>query len=406
MKITKNELNKGSTCCQGITRKDAPCRLPPQIGGAYCRFHSLEAPTAGKEGPRSSASQDLLNQATRAEWTRIIIETVGMLVALITVGVVLVQNAIMREQVTLQSNDNRIARRAQLLDIIYGLECARTAALTEKVAPETVESRSEGREGAQSIQESGDRAKVEGPQCWPKSVLRARAEAAMAFAEIEYQNGVLRPDLSGANLRAARLNLAKLGGASLSGADLREAALSGADLGEANMVRTLLGGADLGNTNLNSALLVRAELREALLGGTDLRDSRLTFADLRWADLGGQLYIVQVKDDRELTYSQKFSDGRGPSLLSGATLYGAKVSHAFFGNVDLSKTRGLSASQLEVMVGNSKTKIPEDFARPEHWALSPADQLDFISLKLVQRSEEEKAAELSPSALKPEKKGL
>jgi hypothetical protein len=110
-------------------------------------------------------------------------------------------------------------------------------------------------------------------------------------------NPYTRPDLSDADLRAARLsgaylyqvnlNGARLSGARLSNADLRrchlrEANLSGADLKEAN-----LGGADLSGADLSGASLREANLREADLSRTDLREANLSRADLRKTNLSG-----------------------------------------------------------------------------------------------------------------------
>jgi hypothetical protein len=110
-------------------------------------------------------------------------------------------------------------------------------------------------------------------------------------------NPYTRPDLSEADLRAARLSgaylyhvdlrAARLSGARLSNADLRkshlkEANLSGADFREAN-----LNGADLSGTDLSGASLRFASLRAADLSRADLREANLSGADLRQANFSG-----------------------------------------------------------------------------------------------------------------------
>ena len=77
------------------------------------------------------------------------------------------------------------------------------------------------------------------------------------------EEGGVRADLSGANLRCADLRCANLRGADLSDADLRCANLRGADLSDAD-----LRGADLRGANLSDANLRGADLR-----GADLSDA-------------------------------------------------------------------------------------------------------------------------------------
>ena len=74
------------------------------------------------------------------------------------------------------------------------------------------------------------------------------------------EEGGLKADLRGAELRGANLR-----GANLRGADLRRANLRGADLRRAN----------LRGVNLNGADLRGADLREATLRGADLRGANL-----------------------------------------------------------------------------------------------------------------------------------
>ncbi len=158
-------------------------------------------------------------------------------------------------------------------------------------------------------------------------------------------NPYMRPDLSEADLRAARLggaylhqvNLkgARLNGASLSEADLREARLNGA-----NLTRARLNGANLTATDLRGASLVEADLRGASLGEADLRGADLTEANLSNA------YLREVN--------------LGGAILSGTVL----------GGIDLREASGLETvhhngpSYISIdTVYRSEGQIPEDFLR-------------------------------------------
>ena len=114
------------------------------------------------------------------------------------------------------------------------------------------------------------------------------------------EEGGLKADLRGANLRGADLRRANLRGVNLNGADLRGALLYRADLREAN-----LRGADLSEANLYEANLRGANLYRADLRGADLRE-----ADLREADLRGAL--LYRADLREATL--RGADLRGANL--------------------------------------------------------------------------------------------
>ena len=109
------------------------------------------------------------------------------------------------------------------------------------------------------------------------------------------EEGGLKADLRGADLRGANLcgadlrraNLCgvNLNGASLRGADLREATLRGAILYRADLREADLRGADLSGANLYGANLRGAILYRADFCGADLREATLHGADLRGANL-------------------------------------------------------------------------------------------------------------------------
>ena len=97
-------------------------------------------------------------------------------------------------------------------------------------------------------------------------------------------DGDIRADLHGADLRSADLH-----GADLHGADLRSADLHSADLRDA----------DLRGADLRSAYLRSADLRSADLCGADLRGADLLRADLCGADLDKQTVGLDISCPEE-----------------------------------------------------------------------------------------------------------
>src|SRR6266568_623628 len=132
-------------------------------------------------------------------------------------------------------------------------------------------------------------------------------------------------NLRNANLRGAYLSGAKLNWANLSGADLSWANLSQADLRGTTLVKTDLNNADLSGADLGGAHLSRANLR-----GTILTNAK----------------------------------------LNGANLRRAKAAGTTFGNIDLSRVKGLNAvnhngpSTIGLdTISHSQGNIPEIFLR-------------------------------------------
>ena len=108
-------------------------------------------------------------------------------------------------------------------------------------------------------------------------------------------------DLSGVDLRRARLGGASLVGAQLRGRDLRYAVLAKADLRRA----------DLCDARLDEADLSGADLREADLRGASLLEADLSGADLRGADLGGARHLSMAllrrsRHDRSTSWPSSF----------------------------------------------------------------------------------------------------
>ena len=129
-----------------------------------------------------------------------------------------------------------------------------------------------------------------------------RGLTARAVIELDAQgwlyDGTLEGiQLSGANLRGARLERANLQTTVLAGADLTHANLSGALMAGANLADTVLERANLEMADLSGAVLPQARLERAdaalatltaaNLEGATLQDADLTGADLSGADLRG-----------------------------------------------------------------------------------------------------------------------
>lgn len=100
------------------------------------------------------------------------------------------------------------------------------------------------------------------------------------FRGIDLNNQVLEGvNLTGANLRRAKLHGIQLKGANLTGIKLRKADLRQVDLTGANLC-----GADLSGASLH-----QVNLQDANLRGVDLSDANLSETSLSGADLGGAI---------------------------------------------------------------------------------------------------------------------
>jgi hypothetical protein len=99
------------------------------------------------------------------------------------------------------------------------------------------------------------------------------------------EEGGVRANLEGANLRDANLRNANLRDAYLRNANLWDADLRDANLRDANLWDANLEGANLRDANLWDAYLDGANLRDAYLRGANLRDANLEGAYLEGAYL-------------------------------------------------------------------------------------------------------------------------
>ncbi|MCB1372002.1 MAG: pentapeptide repeat-containing protein [Rhodobacteraceae bacterium] len=180
--------------------------------------------------------------------------------------------------------------------------------------------------------------------------------------------------LEGANLRGARLEGANLRGARLEGADLRGARLEGANLIGAQLEGANLWLAGLEAANLGMAQLERADLRGALLERADLRGARLEGANLWLAGLEGADLWLAGLEGADL----RRSDFRKSDWSDAST----RASPAQF--ADLRGVLGLTQAQLDNLIGNEGTLLPEgvsETGEPWHvWSCweTPPEGLDAL----------------------------
>ncbi|MBP7242274.1 pentapeptide repeat-containing protein [Amaricoccus sp.] len=185
--------------------------------------------------------------------------------------------------------------------------------------------------------------------------------------------------LEGANLRGARLEWAALREARLEGADLREARLEEADFREARLEGTNLAGVQLESAALVAARLEGADLRGARLNGahltwaslegTDLREASLEGANLVGARLEGANLVGAELKGAILAEARLVGAKLRLARLEGADLSGADLRSSTWAgascraspaqSADLRGAEGLTQDQLENLIGNEDTLLPD-----------------------------------------------
>jgi uncharacterized protein YjbI with pentapeptide repeats len=148
-----------------------------------------------------------------------------------------------------------------------------------------------------------------------------------------HEDPFIRPDLSGADLRGARLIEAMLSNANLFRADLTGANLLRAPLFEANLERANLAEARLTEASLREANLTEANLREANLFRANLREANfteanLTDANLRQANLTEANLTEANLAEADLTEANLSGANLTEANLSGAILIAANLYEA------------------------------------------------------------------------------
>ncbi len=232
---------------------------------AWLKAKSLRDPLPADETAELGAA--IVRRWLRVGWWQLVLALGGAVTAgiLIWQGLLIrgqieqqqAQNDLIRGQIEQQATqierqaaDTLIVRRAQLLATIYEEECQDSAASAEATF-------------------SSER------NCAPKSHLRAREEAVLAFVEIE-RNRASMPMLNLADLKDATFIGTDLSGAFLSATDLSGAFFNDADLSGAIFRHTDLRNAVLRQVNLRGADLSAANLSRADVSGADLTRTNLT----------------------------------------------------------------------------------------------------------------------------------
>jgi len=199
--------------------------------------------------------------------------------------------------------------------------------------------------------------------------------------ENDYDN---RLDLSGTDLRGAKLKEAHLDRAKFRGAHLEEAELTWAHLEWADLNGVQLDAADLEKAHLNGALLSGASLEAAKLSEASLKRASLGCTNLYQADLQEahleQAWLVEAKLSRaNLTGAHLNEAHLSGADLRGATLDEAHLDGAFIyttrlDGVDLGTVKGLTQKQLNEASGDKTTKLPERLQHPEHWLMESDEE--------------------------------
>ena len=124
-------------------------------------------------------------------------------------------------------------------------------------------------------------AHLNGAYLWHAQLQSANLDGALLWGA-----NLFRAQLQGADLQA-QLQAAHLGVAKLGGADLRQSQLQATNLGGAQLQGANLSGVPLQSANLQGAQLQGADLRGAYLQGANLSGAGLQGADLSGADMTG-----------------------------------------------------------------------------------------------------------------------
>ena len=159
------------------------------------------------------------------------------------------------------------------------------------------------------------------------------------------QHRDVKPDLSAADLRNARLRKADLREAQLGNADLRYARLSDADLRNADLRGARLCRARLDWAALNGANLMQADLCEADLHTAELVEANLTAADLTEAKLGRADLTGADLTGANLTGAHLDGTRLERAQLSNADFTGAILDRTDIVDVDLHTVKGLEATR-------------------------------------------------------------
>jgi uncharacterized protein YjbI with pentapeptide repeats len=192
---------------------------------------------------------------------------------------------------------------------------------------------------------------------------RALAQAT-ALSENAWRLNLARCNLARADLTGLNLDAVILGGSSLAFANCANADLIGARFDDAHLEgarfmgthleKAWLFGAHLQGAWLNQAHFESATLRRAHLEGAFLAQANLQAADLTDAHLGSA----------DLSLARMESARFERACFDGASFDRALTSDAFMDGADLSSAREITQEQIEIMWGDSATKLRKTLRRP------------------------------------------
>ncbi|MFI1502563.1 pentapeptide repeat-containing protein [Streptomyces platensis] len=178
------------------------------------------------------------------------------------------------------------------------------------------------------------------PVLWWRTFAPGDVQAALTvLGRLPLRSSLVRPDLSGLDLQHMELYNADLSFINLSQTDLRRLYAYKAEMR----------GADLMHADLRHGFLVQTDLRDASVAGADLRSAKLPGADLRGATLDSADLRDAGFDAEEMLLGSDIPDAD----LEGATLWDTDLRA-----VDLRRTRGLTARQLNAAKLNEHTQLP------------------------------------------------
>ncbi len=177
-----------------------------------------------------------------------------------------------------------------------------------------------------------------------------------------YGSNFTNANFERANLRGANLQQVKFHNTFLKGASLRAVVLQGADLRGTDLRSAILLGTDLSGANLHSA-----DLRGAYLLEADFSHATLDYANLEGLDFTGS-NLLSAEFEQADVRSVIHAHDRVPA-------YGTND-----GRTDLSDRVELAQEQLEKMLGDSGTIIPNHLKRPNHWI-----KIEYISEPIIKK---------------------
>lgn len=164
-------------------------------------------------------------------------------------------------------------------------------------------------------------------------------------------------DLSNANFRFANMEHATLKNAKMRSADFSASNLNNSNFSGAILRGALFDSAKLRNANFQNTSLKAAHFEEADLRSAHLMNAKLDAANFKSAKLSGADF-----SDASL-HGTAFSKADATSNIYG--IFGGTRRDVL--RTNFMRCRHILQRQLDCMLGDDGTLIPEDLERPTHW---------------------------------------